>query len=209
MACFKGIDDGRRGIGGDAQGTRFADLGEIFVTENPGNISSLEEGKVVEGSREIVRPGRVRIIGCEKGAVGVEVDGASANGKGGFGGSADVLNRMGCPVLEDCDHKGRALSGCGVVSDCNKIPCAVIAEIQRVGMSSAGYPVPIAEKNSHAVSWRSTEIDPDAVGSIGGSAHGFIDSIEWIEGIRAHPPADGELVTRTYCGVCSKVDATL
>ena len=84
-------------------------------------------------------------------------------------------------VFTALDHghlQGGALSGCGVVSDCDKIPRAVIAEIQRVGMSSTRYPVPVAEKNPHAVSWRSTEIDPDAVGSIGGAAHGFINSIE-------------------------------
>ena len=84
-------------------------------------------------------------------------------------------------VFAALDHghlQGGAIPGGGIVSDCDKIPRAVITEIQRVGMSSASYPVPVAEKNPHTVSWSSTEIDPDTVGSIGGSAHGFIDSIE-------------------------------
>ena len=75
----------------DAQSTRFADLGKILVADYSVHISGLEEGKVVDGSRKIVRPGRIRVISREKGAVGVEIDRASAEGEGGFGGSADVL----------------------------------------------------------------------------------------------------------------------
>ena len=141
-------------------------------------ISSLEEGKIVERSCEIVRPGRIRVISGKKCAIGVEVDGASAKGEGRFGSSADVRGGMSGSVFENGYHQGRSIPGGGIVSDCNKIPRSIITKVQRVRMGCACCPVTVTEENPDTVSGRSTEIDPDAVSCIGGAAHRFIDPIE-------------------------------
>ena len=75
-----------------------------------------------------------------------------------------------------------------------------------MGVGRAGDTVTITEKNPNAVPRRAAHVDTDPVGLVGGPGHGFINPVEGIQNVRAHPPADGELINRADRGVRSQVD---
>ena len=67
-------------------------------------------------------------------------------------------------------------------------------------MLGAGGPVPVPQKDAHAVAGIGTQVDADAISAVRGPGHRFVDAVKGIESGGTHPPGHRELIDGTDLG---------